>query len=154
MKTATILIAALVSSAAFGPSFAADPHMGTWKLNEEKSKPNPEAGKNLMVVYAEEGDKVKVTVEGVDKDGKRTRNEWIGKFDGKDYPVIGDRTSDMRAYRRIDDHTLALTVKKDGKVTLSGRSYVSAEGDMRTVTLTGTDLAGKKIVTKSVYEKL
>ena len=64
--------------------------MGTWKLNEAKSKPVPGMGKNTTVVYAEQGDKIKVTVEGVDKDGKPTHSVWVGKFDGKAYPVKGN----------------------------------------------------------------
>ncbi len=40
-------------------------------------------GKNHTVIYAAEGDKTKVTVEGVDKDGKPTHSVRVGKFDGK-----------------------------------------------------------------------
>ena len=36
---------------------------------------------------------MKVTVEGVDENGSAVRNEWTGKFDGKDYPVTGDANS-------------------------------------------------------------
>jgi hypothetical protein len=57
----------------------------------------------------------------VDGQGKPTHSEWTGKFDGKDYPVTGDPTSDARAYKQVDDHTLGLTVKKDGKVTITGK---------------------------------
>jgi hypothetical protein len=139
--------------AGFGLCFAADPNMGTWKLNEAKSKLNPAAGKNTTVVYSAAGDSTKVTVDGVDKDGKPTHNEWTGKFDGKDYPVTGDPTSDMRAYTKVDANTLGLTVKKDGKVTLTGKIVVAADGKSRTVTLTATDAAGKKVESSGVYDK-
>src|SRR6202162_1257570 len=72
--------------------------MGTWKLNEAKSKFAPGAAKNHTVVYEAAGDNVKVTVDGTDRDGKPTHNEWTGKFDGKDYPVTGDPDSDVRSY--------------------------------------------------------
>jgi len=94
---------------------AADLHMGTWRLNEARSKLDPRAGTNSVVVYSWAGDKVKIVVDGVDKDGQPTHNEWIGKFDGKDYPVLGDPTSDTRAYSKVDEHTLELTVKKAGR---------------------------------------
>jgi hypothetical protein len=58
---------------------------------------------------------VKVTVDGTDKDGNPTHNEWTGKFDGNDYPVTGDPNSDARSLKKIDDRTLELTVKKGGK---------------------------------------
>ena len=64
-----------------------DPSMGTWKLNEAKSKIGAGAAKNNTVVYTAAGDSVKVTVDGVDGTGKATHSEWTGKFDGKDYPV-------------------------------------------------------------------
>jgi hypothetical protein len=92
-------------------------------------------------------------VDGSDKDGKSTHNEWTGKFDGKDYPVTGDPNSDMRSYKKVDDRTLRVTVKKDGKVTASGRIVVSADGKSRTVTVSGTDPEGKKFTNKSVYDK-
>jgi hypothetical protein len=134
--------------------FAADnPQMGTWKLNEAKSKIAPGAPKNTTVVVEPAGDKIKVTVDGVDADGKPTHNEWTGKFDGKDYPVTGDPTSDVRSYKKIDDRTLELTIKKDGKTTISGRIVVPADGKTRTVAINRTDSAGKKTKSTVVYDK-
>ena len=120
MKTRTILLAVAVLFAAVAACFAAEPNMGTWKLNEKKSKLSPGSGKNTTVVYAAAGDSIKVTVDGVDGDGKPAHNEWTGKFDGKDYPVTGDPTADMRSYKRVDERTLDLANKKGGKVTLIG----------------------------------
>jgi hypothetical protein len=134
--------------------FAADdPQMGTWKLNEAKSKIAAGSPKNSTVVYAAEGDNVKITVDGTDADAKPMHNEWTGKFDGKDYPVTGDPTQDMRSYKKINAHTLQLTVKKDGKVTNSGRIVVAPNGKSRTVKTTRTDAKGKKSTTTAVYDK-
>jgi len=127
--------------------------MGTWKLNEAKSKIAAGAPKNSTVVYEASGDNIKVTVDGVDGQGKPTHNEWTGKFDGKDYPLTGDPVSDMRSYKKINDHTLELTNKKGDKVTMSGRIVVSSDGKTRTVKVKGTDAEGKKISTTAVYEK-
>ena len=69
-KSRIAVVAVALSFMALAACFAANPHMGTWKLNEAKSKLVPGMGKNTTVVYAEQGDKIKVTVEGVDKDGK------------------------------------------------------------------------------------
>jgi len=133
--------------------FAADAFIGTWKLNEVKSKFSPGAPKNATVVYEAVGDNVKVTIDGIDGDGKPTHNEWTGKFDGKDYPVTGDPTSDMRAYTKLDDHTLGLAVKKGDKVTTTGRIVLSADGKTRTVTTSGTDAKGNKVSGSAVYDK-
>jgi len=154
MKTRAILLTLAALFAAVVVCFAAeDVNMGTWKLNETKSKISPGTAKNTTVVYAAAGDSVKITVDGVDADGKPAHNEWTGKFDGKDYAVTGDPASDMRAYRRVNGHTLALTVKKGGKVTVTGRIVVSADGKSRTVTNRGTDAKGKKISSTAVYDK-
>jgi len=127
--------------------------MGTWKLNEAKSKFSPGATKNNTVVYEAAGDSVKVTVDGVDGDGNPIHSEWTGKFDGKYSPVTGDPTSDTRSYRKINNRTLALTGKKDGKLTLTGRIVVSANGKARTVTTTATNSKGKRVTTRAVYDK-
>ncbi len=127
--------------------------MGTWKLNESKSKFGAGSTKNDTVVYAAAGDSVKVTVDGTDADGKSTHNEWTGKFDGKDYPVTGDPSSDMRSYKKVDDRTLELTVKKAGKVTATGRIVVAADGKSRTITTSGTNQKGKKVKNTAVYDK-
>src|SRR4029453_5493749 len=153
MRTRTILASVAVLLAGYALCFAADAQIGTWKLNETKSKLNPEAPRNTTVVYTEAGDSVKVTVDGVDKDGKPTHNEWTGKFDGKDYPVTGDATSDMRSYKKVDDRTLELMGKKGTTVTLTGRITVSPDGKTRTVDVMTTDPTGKKVSSTAVYDK-
>ena len=134
-------------------ALAADAHTGTWKLNEAKSKISPGAPKNQTVVYTNAGENIKVTVDGVGSDGKPIHNEWTGKFDGKDYAVTGDTLSDMRSYTRVNANTLAFTAKKAGKVTLSGRVVVSADGKSRTVTTHTTDAKGMKVTSTTVYDK-
>jgi hypothetical protein len=138
---------------AAAPCFAADPQMGTWKLNEAKSKFTPGSTKNTMVVYEAAGDKVKITVDGVDSKGKHTHNEWTGKFDGKDYPVTGDPMSDLRSYKQINDRTLELTMRRRGYNVGHGRIVVSDDGKTRTVTTKGTDRQGKDFKNMAVYDK-
>jgi len=153
MRTRTILASLAVLLGGFTLCFAEDANMGTWKLNEAKSKIGAGAARNSTVVYEAAGDQVKVTVDGVDGEGKPAHNEWTGRFDGKEYAVTGDPSSDVRAYKRVNDHTLALTAKKGGKVTLTGRIVVAADGKSRTVTQTGTDSKGKKFNSTAVFDK-
>jgi len=152
MRTRTIVLTVVTCFIGLTLCFAADsPQMGTWKLNEAKSKLSPGLPKNTTVVIEAAGDQVKVTVDGVDADGKPTHNEWTGKFDGKDYPVTGDPSSDARSYKQVDDRTLGLTVKKDGKTTMSGQIVVSADGKTRTSNVSRADAPTKK--SKAVYDK-
>ena len=133
--------------------FASNAHLGTWKLNEAKSKLVPGTQKNVTASYEVAGDNIKATLDGVDGKGNPTHSEWTGKFDGKDYPVTGDAISDMRSYKTIDDHTLEVAAKKGGKVIITGKISISADGKTRTVTLSGMDAAGKKITSTMVYDK-
>jgi hypothetical protein len=149
-KTIALTISLVFVSVALG--FQDNPNMGTWKLNEAKSKFAGKA-RNHTVVYEAAGDQIKVTVDGVDENGGAVHSEWTGKFDGKDYPVTGETNSDARSYRMINKNTLELTGKKGGKETLSGRIVISNDGKSRTVTTTATDAQGKKVTNVAVYDK-
>ena len=153
MKARTILLTLVTCIVGGTMCFAADAFMGTWKLNEAKSKISAGTQKNTDVVYEAKGDDVKVTSDGIGGDGKPTHIEWTGKLDGKDYPVTGDANSDMRSYKKIDDHTLEFTAKQAGKVTATGHMVVSADGKTRTVSTKGTDSSGKSFQNTAVFDK-
>ncbi len=154
MKTKTIGLTLLLSVVAAALCFAADnPMMGTWKLNEGKSKLDANGPKNNTVVYSAAGEKMKITVDGVDANGKAIHSEWTGGADGKDHPVTGSAGESTRSYTKVDERTLEFTSKKDGKVTTSGKVVVSADGKTRTVTHSGTSDDGKKFSSTVVYDK-
>ena len=153
MKPKTIVLSLMFCFIAASMTVAQDVNMGTWKLNEAKSKIAAGAPKNHTVTYEAAGDSIKVIVDGTDGAGAATHNEWTGKFDGKEYPVTGDPASDMRSYRKVGARTMALTVKKDGKVTVTGRIVVAANGKSRTLTTSGTNAQGKKFRSVAVYDK-
>ncbi len=152
MKTKAVVVTLALCFMAGATCFAS-PQMGTWKLNQAKSKLAKGMDKNHTVIYAPAGRSVKVTVDGIDAKGKPTHSEWTGKFDEKDYPVTGDPTSDTRSYKKIDDRTLELTTKKGGKVTATGRIVVSADGKSRTITISGTTAKGKTFTSVGAYDK-
>jgi hypothetical protein len=153
MKTRSIVMTLALCFIAFTLSFADDANIGTWKLNEAKSKIPAGAVKNTTVVYAADGDNMKCTTEGTGADGSAMHTEWTGKFDGKDYPLTGDPSADTRAYTKVNDRTLALENKKGGKVTTKGKIVVSADGKTRTLTVSGTNPAGKKVSSTALYDK-
>jgi hypothetical protein len=113
MKTKAIALTISLVFVSVALGFQDNPHMGTWKLNEAKSKFAGKA-RNHTVVYEAVGDQIKITVDGVDENGGAVHNEWTGKFDGQDYPVTGDGNVDARSYRKTGKNTLELTNKKDG----------------------------------------
>src|SRR5438128_11763261 len=144
IKTRIAVVAVALSFVAATACFAANPHLGTWKLNGAKSKLAPGLGKNITVIYAEMKDKMEVTVDGVGKDGKPTHSVWVGKADGKFYKSKGNLPWDGAVYKVVNDRTYDLAGMKDGKMLWTGKSTVSADGKSRTVTINGTDANGKK----------
>ena len=153
MKRKTALLALLISAAAASLCFAGDDvFMGTWKLNEAKSKIGTGMPKNTSVVYAQSGDEVTITVDGTDG-GKAVHHVWVGKFDGKDYPAKGSDMHNVRAYTKVDANTLTYKVKKDGKDVGNGKVVISADGKSRTVTESNTGKDGKEATTTAVYDK-
>ena len=153
MKIRIAAVAVALSFIGTAACFAANPHIGNWKLNGAKSKIPAGMGKNTTVTYTEEKDKIKVAVEGVDKDGKPAHSVWVGKFDGKAYPLKGNLSYNSVAYKMVNDRTNDITTMKDGKMIWNGRITVSADGKSRTVTINGIDANGKKFKGKAVYDK-
>ncbi len=92
-------------------------------------------------------------MEGVDKDGKPTHSVWVGKFDGKVYPVKGNLPYDAVMYKMVNDRTNDITAMKDGKVLWTGTIKVAKNGKSRMVTISGTDADGKKFQSKAFYDK-
>ena len=153
IKTRIAVIAAAASFMASTVCFAQNAHIGAWKLNEAKSRTPAGMGKNSTVTYTQEGDKIKVTVDGTDKDGKPVHSVWVGKFDGKAYPLKNNPTYNALGYRVVNDHTNYIQALKDGKIVWSGTITVSKDGKSRTVAVHGTGANGKKFSGKAVYNK-
>ena len=152
--TRKLVVAAALTFTAAAAAFAGSPQMGTWKFNQAKSDMPAGMGHNTTVTYADGTDgMIKVTVDGVDKDGKPSHWVWEGKFDGKPYKVEGSPIADMIAYTVKDDHTNTLTGTKSGKTTMTGTITVAADGKSRMVTTTITDADGKSTTSKSSYDK-
>jgi ribosomal protein S11 len=149
----TLLVSATLWLTAAAISLAANAQMGTWKLNESKSKFSSKARNNTVIYSQAAHDMVKVEVQGVDKNGKAVDWTWTGRFDGKPAKTKGSPIMDTIAYKMIDDHTNELTGMKNGKVAFSGMVKVSKDGKSRTVTNTFVESDGKKHTDKAVYDK-
>ena len=114
--------------------------IGIWTLSAVVASANPTAPR----VYARGTRHVESSDSGVTivDDLVRIRGgvvhlEWTGKLDGQDYPVQGVEIFLTSAYRQLDDHTLELTQKLDGRIVVRARLVLSADG--KTITTTTTD---------------
>lgn len=154
MQRRIVVLGIIVLCFAVGTALAADVTLGTWKVSLAKSKYSPgPAPKSQTVKYEAMGDSYKITVDGVDGEGKPIHNETTAKFDGKDYALKGDPNADTRAYKKIDEFTLEVTTKKAGKVTTTNRTVYARDGKSRTSTITGTDPKGQKVNNTVFYDK-
>jgi len=141
----------LISGVSFAEVF--DVQIGTWKLDPARSTLSKSMGRNDRVDYEWSMFKTKVTVSGVDAHGNPIHSEWRGSYDGRDYPVTGDPTSDARSYTKANDHTLNFTGKKAGQVVYNGTIVVAPDGKTRTVT-SWAMMGRKRVKSVSVYNKI
>jgi hypothetical protein len=110
--------------------------------------------KNNTITYSEQGDRIKATANGTHSDGAPSHSVWVGKFDGKAYPVTGNPYHNAERYSVINDHTAAIEGLQDGKVKWWGTITISNDGKTRTATLHSHDANGKKYTVKKVYDRV
>jgi hypothetical protein len=147
----------ILSTAAFiAVGQTTEPWLGTWKINLATSTyspgPKPTVGATVKVEPAQGG--FKTTIDGVNANGQPIHTENVSQFDGKDTAVAGAPTPKTTAgYRRIDERTFESVAKVDGKVTVTTRVVVSADGKTETVTQTGKNPQGQTVNNILILEK-
>jgi hypothetical protein len=136
----------LVLAAVFfaSPAFAADPVVGTWKLNVAKSKFS--AGAELTAgtrVYTEANGLYTLDQKLTGADGKEKSNRAQYQ-NGKDVKqaTAAAAAADTTFAKKIDANTWDFDLKKDGKVVGHVHRVVSADGKTLTVNNTGMQLSG------------
>jgi hypothetical protein len=152
MRIKLTILALLTCVLGVGVCYAQSPFIGTWTLNEAKSKIAPGAGKITKVIFEEHGQDVTEIREGTDAKGEPVHDEWTGKFDGRYYPVKGT-SKVMVAITKINSRTLALKAKEGTKVVATARMIVSPDGKTRTVIAHSTNAVGKPERSVWVYDK-
>jgi hypothetical protein len=134
-------------------AMAADPHVGTWRLNVAKSKFNPgPLHKSDTITFVAQDNGVKILDDLVKADGKAYHLEFAVKYDGKDFPVTGDPDIDAMAFRKIDANTFEVVFKKAGKEVSRNQEVFSRDGKTLTFTEKGKNAKGQ-FHNISIYEK-
>ena len=135
------------------PLFAADPFVGTWKLDSAKSKYT--AGtppKDVTLVIEEQGDNYQVTATGSYQDGSPISVKYaVPKAGGAGTVQEGpfDAVTSKRVSARIRENRYT----KNGKETVSRRIVVSQDGKTLRNTVKGSDAQGKPASGVDVFEK-
>jgi hypothetical protein len=137
-----------------GTALAADPVVGTWKLNLAKStfSPGP-APKSQTRTYAESPQGITLTIKTTAADGKESTSTLTFKDDGKPYPASGNPDFEMVSVTRVDASTVHSTQTKAGAAVGTGVRTVSKDGKMLTFKQKGTHADGGKYDDVSVYDR-
>ena len=153
VKTRSLCVTLAVCLLALTVSLAQNVNLGTWKLDEAKSKIPAGVGKNTTVVYSASGADTKITTDGVNAAGQPAHTEWTGKFDGKPYPVTGDPNVTYRAYKTKGDRKLVLANMKGDKTVSNGKVELAKDGKSRTLEMNyfATDAKNKKNKIRATY---
>ena len=128
IKTLT-LITAFIFAFAMSPAHAeGDPVVGTWVVNNAKSKldppPNNVSG-SATAKIEKMGDGYKIV--NISPEGKAGVGYTVLTLDGKDY-ALGDGPENTTSYIRIDSNNLISFNKKNGEVIRMQRMKVSSDG--------------------------
>jgi len=110
LRTSVLLLVTLLIGATM--CFAADPNLGTWKLNEGKSKTRPGSRRTLPLLMTPLAMASKPRWKALTVKGKPTHNEWTASTMAKYYP--GHRRLEFRYAVAQEDQrpSLELTAKQ------------------------------------------
>ena len=135
------------------PVDAQAPWVGVWKLNASKSTAPSDRYKRVITKIEPWEDGLKVSYEMVGLRGGVSHLEWIGRFDGMDYPVEGADYIVTNAYTRLSDQSYEIAVKVEGALASTARVEVSQDGKTLTSVTTQKNAQGRTTVTSSVYDR-
>ena len=147
------VLALAVTASVVLPAQAQDQGIGTWRLNVSKTtmSPGPKPVSSTVTIEASDGGIKQVTEQSLGLGA--SKSEFTARFDGKDYPIRGNPNADVIALKRVDDRSYEVIGKKGGKVTITSRVTLSADGKTRTVVQTGVDAKGQKVINTMVYDR-
>lgn len=150
-KLLTLLL--LGSLLATSSAFAADPIVGTWTLNVEKSKftsgPAPKAATR---VYTESGGVYTLNQKTTGSDGKEVPFT-VQYREGQDTTITGANGIDSIHATKVNANTWDFALKSGGKEVGHVRRTVSADGKVLTVVNTGRQPSGATGNDSLVFEK-
>ena len=133
---------------------AGDPVVGTWELNVALSSFSPgPAPKSQTRIYVASGSDLKLTLKGIDGNGKPTSIQASYSLDGREHPIIDDPDADSQSIRRVDALTTEGTLKKSGTVVQNVRREITKDGKTMTISFKGVNARGQTINNVLVFEK-
>ena len=151
-----VLLGALLAfgSAVIAAEVAADPVVGTWKLNLAKSTfGGGPAFKSQLRTYSHSAQGLTLKMKTVGADGKETTTQTTYHVDGKDYPSMGNPDFDSLSGMRIDTNTTEFSLKRAGKPIGTIRRTVSKDGQTLTLNFVITNANGVQLSQLTVFDR-
>jgi hypothetical protein len=132
--------------------FYADPFVGVWNLDVDKSKfdPGPPLKSGKAKIEAQ-GEAIRCILDPVSAEGQARHGEWEAKYDGKDYPAKMVPFADAITLSKPDNHTVLATYKRGGEEVLTERWVLSRDRRVLTMTQTEKNSKGKGFLNTLVY---
>jgi hypothetical protein len=154
-RGARVAIAALLA-ATLVPVLRAgnDPWLGTWE--QVLPAPRPfEAPRYKRVTLRIEPweDGLRVTYDMVRVRGGIEHLEWIGRFDGRDYPVQGVDYVLTNAYQRLGERSYQILLKVDGRPAATATAVVSDDAQTLSVATEQRGAGGETTRSTTVYRR-
>lgn len=137
-----------------GLALAADPFLGTWKMNLEKSKFSPgPAPKSGTTTFTEEGGWIVGNSAFANADGTTGTRMNKYKRDGKAYPFESPYGKGTISVKVNGERKATATVKLDGGNTFTQTTVISGDGKTRTMTTVGKNAQGQTMKNTVVYDR-
>ena len=133
----------------------AEPIVGTWKLDVAKSTYTPgPAPKSTTIVVKPAGKGVEVAIDAVNADGSPLKWGFTSLRDGKEEAkVTGNPMFDTVTASRESANAGTNLYKKGGKLVMTTKVAIAADGKSMTVTSTGTDAKGQAVNNVAHYTR-
>ncbi len=147
-----VILVAICACAPVATAQTGDPLAGTWQLNVARStygSAAPPKSQTTTLRGVDGG--LYELVERTNADGTTTRWEVTAKYDGRDYPVMGDPSRDTVAMTSPAPGTVDVVNKKAGAVVSRMRIVVAPDGRSRTNTV--MDPSGQKTTAMLVFDR-
>lgn len=154
LLSAALAVVAAVGGVASAGAPAADPLVGTWKLNVSKSSfiAGP-ALKTQTRTYSQTGPSITLVMKSVAADGSEATSQMTYQLDGKDYPVKGNPDVDSLSAQQVDGNTARFTLKKGGKIVGMTNRTLSKDGKTLTSSMKLTTAKGEASESELVFDK-
>ena len=132
---------------------AADPFVGTWKVNPAKSKfKTGAAPKEQTVTISESGGDLDIAVKGTAADGTSISTHYTIPASGGTGKVI-ESPYEAVSGKRMSANERETSYSKSGKVVYTTHAKLAKDGKTLTVQSKGTNPAGQMVDGTLTYDK-